>query len=112
MLHWSPDPEVHAIIARKISFDSSSVRVEIENASAHSVQSEPANMESTAFRTSESAVLRAPFSGGAAGLRDREPSTAKALNSGTIIFSVPEIRFLQIGKYIAAMEPVMLAEKS
>ena len=73
MLHWSPDVEGHAIIARKLLFDSASVRVEMENASAPSIQSEPANMESTAFRTSESAALRVPFGGGAAGLSDREP---------------------------------------
>ena len=72
MLHRRPDLEGHAIIARKLSFDSASERVEMENASAPSVQSEPANMESTAARNSESAVLRAPFDGAAAGLGDRE----------------------------------------
>ena len=74
MLLWSPDLEGHAIIARKLLFDSASVRVGMENASASSIQSEPANMDSTAFRTSESAVLRAPFCGGAAGRSERKPS--------------------------------------
>ena len=74
MLHWSPDLEGHAIIARKISLESASERVEMESASVPSIQSEPANMDSTAFRTSDSAVLCAPLGGGGAGLGEREPS--------------------------------------
>ena len=62
------------IIARRLSFESASARVEMEERPAPSIQSEPANMESTAFCTSESAALRVPFGGAATGLSDRELS--------------------------------------
>ena len=74
MLHWSLDLEGHAIIARRLSFESASARVEMEEGTPPSIQSEPANIESTTCRTSESAALRVPFGGGAAGPSDREPS--------------------------------------
>ena len=35
MLHWSPDLGGHTIIARRLSFESASERLEMENASAH-----------------------------------------------------------------------------
>ena len=74
MLHWSPDLEGHAIIARRLSYESASARVEMKEGTAPSIQSEPANKESTAFHTSEPAALCVPFGGSAAGLSDREPS--------------------------------------
>lgn len=66
MLHLSPDLDGHAIIARKLSFDSASVRDEMEEGSAPTIQSEAANMTSTSFSVQ--------VGHGAAGLRDRDPA--------------------------------------
>ena len=67
MLHWSPDLKGHAIIARKLSLNSASLRVEMQEGSEPSMKFAPADMRPTAYRV--------PVGDGAAGHGDREPSS-------------------------------------